>query len=57
VAGLFEEVVKYLAVRRLVFKSFVVDPRALMVYACAAGTSVCCLPGLDCGSGQGGAGA
>lgn len=39
VAGLFEESVKYLAVRRIVFKPYVVDPRALVVYSCAAGAS------------------
>lgn len=38
-AGLFEESVKYLAVRRIVFKPYVVDPRALVVYSCAAGAS------------------
>jgi hypothetical protein len=40
VAGLFEESVKYLAVRRIVFKDYVVDPRALVVYSCCAGMSV-----------------
>lgn len=38
VAGLFEETVKYLAVRRVAFKDYVVDPRALIVYSCCAGT-------------------
>jgi RsiW-degrading membrane proteinase PrsW (M82 family) len=37
VAGLFEESVKYLAVRRIVFKNYVVDPRAMVVYSCCAG--------------------
>lgn len=37
IAGLFEESVKYLAVRRVAFKPYVVDPRALIVYSCCAG--------------------
>jgi hypothetical protein len=40
VAGLFEETVKYCAVRRIINKSYVVDPRALVVYSCCAGQSL-----------------
>lgn len=36
---MFEESCKYLAIRRVVFKDFVVDPRALIVYACCAGAA------------------
>ncbi|GAB5029568.1 protease required for anti-sigma degradation [Nannochloropsis oceanica] len=39
IAGLFEESVKYLAVRRIINKSYVVDPRALVVYSCCAGSA------------------
>ena len=39
IAGLFEESVKYLAVRRIIYKSYVVDPRALVVYSCCAGSA------------------
>jgi len=37
VAGLLEESVKYCAIRRIVNKKYVVDPRALVVYSCCAG--------------------
>jgi RsiW-degrading membrane proteinase PrsW (M82 family) len=36
IAGLFEETVKYITVRRVVYRSFVVDPMALVVYSCCA---------------------
>jgi RsiW-degrading membrane proteinase PrsW (M82 family) len=39
IAGFFEESVKYLAVRRIIYKSYVVDPRALVVYSCCAGSA------------------
>lgn len=39
IAGFFEESAKYLAVRRIIYKSYVVDPRALVVYSCCAGSA------------------
>ena len=36
-AGLFEEAIKYLAVRRLFSLSYALDPRAIVTYGLAAG--------------------
>lgn len=36
---LAEETIKYLAVRRIISKDYVVDPRAMVVYSCCAGAA------------------
>lgn len=38
-AGLLEETVKYVCVRRVVFRPYITDARAVLAYACLAGTT------------------